>query len=134
MTTHLSTARRQPSGAALQRLLLAAGIALAVSACATPPPPTEQVAAASAAVTHAVDAGANEMAPMEIRGAREKLDRARIAVAAKDYDRALKLAEQSRADAQLAEALSASIKAGKAADGAQESNRVLREELSRKTN
>jgi septal ring factor EnvC (AmiA/AmiB activator) len=125
-----STIRRltRPGAAAL---LAAAGLALA--ACATPPPPTEQLAVSQAAVTHAVGAGAPELAPAELSLARDKLGRAQAAVVAKNFDVALALAQEAQLDAQLAEAKAESTKARKAADALQDASRALRQEISRKT-
>jgi Domain of unknown function (DUF4398) len=102
------------------------------ASCASIPPPTEQVAVSTAAVAHAVSAGGPELAPMEMRTAREKLDRANVAMVAKDYERALSLAQEAQVDAQLAETKSLSSKAQKAASSLQEDSRALREEINRK--
>lgn len=112
---------------------LTAGAALLISACATTPPPSDQVAVSKAAVDHAVAAGSVELAPVEMASARQKLDRANLAMVARDYPLALTLAREAQADAQLAEAKAHSTQARKAADELQESSRVLSEELDRKT-
>ena len=114
-------------------LALFAGTALFLAACASAPPPTDQLAVSTAAVAHAAAAGAAELAPTEMRTAREKLDMANAAVTAKDYPRAQSLAQEAQADASLAEAKSQSIKARKAAQAVNEDNRALREELDRKS-
>ena len=110
-----------------------AGAAIFIAGCASTPAPTEQVAVSTAAVAQAVTAGGTESAPTEMRTAREKLDRANLAMAAKDYDRARWLAEEAQVDAQLAETKAHSTKAKKAADELQEDSRVLREEINRKS-
>lgn len=116
---------------------LAASLAMAalfISGCAsTPPPPTAELAMSTAAVARAVSAGGTEFASLEMRNARDKLDRANLALAAKDHERARMLAHESHVDAQLAQAKAESSKARKAADELQESTRVLRMELDRKT-
>lgn len=109
-----------------------AATAWLVGACASTPPPTEQVAVANAAVTHAVNAGAQEAAPGEMRTARDKLERAKQAMADKENDMALNLAQQAQVDAQLAEAKAHADKARKAAQAVQDGNSVLREEMNRK--
>jgi hypothetical protein len=106
-------------------LLLAAG-------CASTPPPNADMAVTIAAVAHAAAAGAPELAPLEMRMAREKLERAQVAMGNRDYDAARMLASESQADAQLAESKADSVKARKAADETQEAGRALREEMSRK--
>jgi hypothetical protein len=102
-------------------------------ACASTPPPTELLAVSSASVVRAVNAGGNESAPVEMRLARDKLDKAKLAMTAKDYDLARSLALEAQVDAQLAETKAQSAKAGKASSAVKEDSRVLREELDRKT-
>lgn len=118
------------------RILVAVAAAIFVAGCAsTPdiPPPTEQIAISKAAVSNAISAGGNEFAPLQMKSAMDKIDRAERAMAAKDYVLARQLAEQSQVDAKLAEATARSAKAQKAADALQEDNRVLRQELDRNT-
>lgn len=105
-----------------------------VAGCASIPAPTEQIAVSKAAVANAVNAGAPELAPLEMKTARDKLDRANLALVANDNDRARQLAEQAEVDAKLAEVTAHSVKAQKAAAVSSEDTRVLREELNRKSN
>jgi hypothetical protein len=115
------------------RAMGAIGLAAVVMAgCASVPAPTEQVAVSKAAVANAVSAGGPEFAPTEMRTAQEKLDRANLAMANKDYESARSLAEQAQVDAELAVSKARSAKAQKAALAVQEDSRVLREELDRK--
>jgi len=111
---------------------LASATAL-LAACASTPPPTAQVAVSAAAVNHAAGAGAPELAPVEMRLARDKLQRANVAMTTKDYGQALALAQEAQVDAQLAEAKAHSSKARKAAEEVREDGRVLREEIERKS-
>ena len=114
------------------RLSLLAGAALLVSACASTPPPTAEMAVSTAALAHAAGAGANEMAPAEMNAARGKLQRARAAMAEKNYEQALTLAQEVNVDARLAEAKTMALKAAKASDTVREDSRALREEMDRK--
>jgi predicted S18 family serine protease len=107
--------------------------AVFVAGCAGVPPPKEQMAVSKAAIANAVSAGGAEYAPVEMRSAQEKMDRAARAMEKEDYDVARSLAEQAQADARLAETKAGSAKAQKAASAMQEDNRVLREELARKS-
>jgi hypothetical protein len=107
-------------------------VALLLGACASTPPPTAQLAVANSALTHAVGAGAVELAPAEMAMARDKMSRANQAMLVKDHDTALAMAEQAQLDAQLAEAKTEAIKAKKSAVAIQESSRALREEMARK--
>lgn len=131
----LSTLSTTPPSTQARHWLLATAtaVSLLLGACASMPPPTAQMAVATAAVAHAAAAGSTELAPVEMTTARQKLDRANVAMAVKDYPLALAMAQQSQVDAQLAEAKAHSIQASKAAAELQEASRVLREEIARKT-
>jgi Domain of unknown function (DUF4398) len=124
----------QSNRPALMKILPAALLAslLVLSACASVPPPTEQLAVATAALANAVSAGGPEFAAVDMRNAREKLDRANLAMTAKNYDAARSLAEEAQVDAQLAGTRARTAKAKKASAELQEDSRVLREEISRK--
>lgn len=108
-----------------------------MAGCASAPPaipaPTEQMAVSKAALNNASSAGGNEFAPIQFKSAMEKLEAAERAMGEKNYVRARQLAEQAQVDAELATAAARSAKAQKAADALQESNRVLRKEIDRKT-
>jgi hypothetical protein len=108
---------------------------LALGACASnKTPATADVAVSRAAVANATSAGAADLAPEEMKSAREKMMRANQALAAKDYKLAQDLAAQAQADAQLAQSKANSAKATSAADELQQSIRVLRDEVNRNTN
>lgn len=123
----------------IHRVGVAVAVALFMAGCAstpaTPsiPAPTEQMAVSRAAVNAAVNAGGNEFAPLQLKSAMEKMDGAERAMGEKNYVRARQLAEQAQVDAKLAEAAVRSAKAQKAAAALQEDNRVLRQEINRKT-
>lgn len=126
--TVASSLRHRPIG--LLAALLVAPVFL--GACASGVPvPTEQLATARTAVTSAANAGAADLAPTELRLARDKLTQANVAVADKNNEHATYLARESQADANLAEVKARSVKAQKAAGELAEGNRVLREELQR---
>lgn len=115
------------------RTMIGPGLAtLIIAGCASvPPPPTDQIAESKMAVSNAANAGGNEFASAEMRGARDKLDRAIKAMTEEKYESARLLAEQAETDARLATAMARSAKAEKAAATIQEDSRVLREELNR---
>ena len=117
---------RSSAAGCISSLLLVAG-------CATVPPPNEQVAVAKAAIANAVSAGATATAPAELQAAREKLDQANQAMIAKDHAHARVLAEQAEVDAQLAAAKARAVKAEQAAATTEDQNRVLKEEMMRKS-
>jgi hypothetical protein len=107
--------------------------AVIMAGCASVPAPTEQIAVSKSAIDNALSAGGSEYAPVEMKSAQEKLDRARRAMAKDDNDEARWLAEQAQADARLAEKKAQSSKARKSASVMQEDIRVLRDELNRKS-
>jgi Domain of unknown function (DUF4398) len=108
-------------------------LAVVIAGCASIPHPTEQMAVSKAALANAVSAGGNEYAPVEMRTAQEKMDRANRAMEREDYENARWLAEEAQADARLAEKKAQSAKAEKAASAMQDAIRVLREEIDRKS-
>jgi len=113
------------------RAICAIAVAAALmAACANAP--TEQLAVSKAAVANAVDTGAPEFAPVEMRTAQEKMDRANQAMAAKKYDQAQWMAQQAQVDAQLAVTKTRAAKAEKASSAVQDDSRVLREEMDRR--
>jgi hypothetical protein len=101
------------------RGVLAAAALLLATACATRAlPPTDQMSVARAAVDAANTGGAQGYAPSELRLANDKLALAQKAMLDKDYDAALRLAQQAQADAQLAVAKTQATNARVAADQA----------------
>ncbi len=108
------------------------GATLLLMACASAPPPTAQLAVSASAVTDAVAAGGGDAAPIEMRSARDKLERANIAMNEKKYTLARTLAQEAQVDAQLAAAKAHATKAGKAADAVRDDRRILKDEMDRK--
>lgn len=117
----------------MHKIIATVAAAILIAGCASTPAPVEQMAVSRAAVINASSAGADELAPLQIRSAKEKMDAAERAMTEKDYARARQLAEQAQVDAQLAAAAARSAKAKNAADALQEDTRILRQELERKT-
>jgi hypothetical protein len=106
-------------------------VTLVAVGCAGTPPPTEKVEVAEAAVRQADTRGAAEAAALELRLARDKLERARVAMAEERYVAARRLAEQAQVDAQLAEAKAQSAAALTSAREMQDSIESLRGEAER---
>ncbi|TVQ70528.1 MAG: DUF4398 domain-containing protein [Balneolaceae bacterium] len=102
-----------------------------LTACGSTNPPSQQLTETQMVIQQAEQSGADEYAPLEIREARIKLGLAREAVEAKDYDKAIRLAEHARVDAELAQAKAQSGKAEKAVAELRESIRVLKAEIER---
>lgn len=113
--------------------VMAVAAALVLAGCASKEkaPATADVAVSKNAVETAASVGASEYAPAEMMAARDKMQRASAALAAKDYETARDLAQQAAADAKLAQSKANSAKATAAANALQEDIRVLREEVER---
>jgi hypothetical protein len=105
--------------------------ALALLGCAATKPPTAKLSTAEVAVKKAEESDAGQHAPLELRVAREKLDKARRAMDDEEYDRARRLADEAFVDAQLAEARARSAKAKQAASAVRKSVEALRSEAAR---
>ena len=121
------------SNHAMARIGIVAATAILMAACASTPPPLAEMAVARVAVSDANRAGANELAPVQLKSAMDKMNAAEKEMAAENYALAQELAEQAEVDAKLAAATANSVKAQKAADAVQEDSRVLRKEIDRKT-
>jgi hypothetical protein len=106
-------------------------VVLSVGCSSLETPATANVAVTNASVESAVSAGGSQFAPVEMNAARTKLTLAKEALARKDYKLAISLADQSRADAKLAQGKANSAKARAAADVLEDDIRVLREEINR---
>jgi hypothetical protein len=111
-------------------IAVAAG-ALFAAACSSVPPPREQMAVSKAAVERASGPAGSDAA-VELSLARDKLERANLAMGRQDYDEARRLAEEAEADATFAEAKARSVRAAQALQEVRESIRMLREEMSRR--
>ena len=77
---------------------------LGITGCSTARPPEAAMAQADLAVRQAAESKAPVYAPSEFRAAQEKAMGAQRALAAEEYERARRLAEQAVIDAQLAQA------------------------------
>jgi outer membrane PBP1 activator LpoA protein len=105
------------------------GLAMILSACGTTNPHMQQLTQTDTVINQASQIGADDYAPLELREARKKLDAARQAMDKKEYDRAARLAEQARVDAELAHIKTLAGKAQKAVVELRESIRLLKEEI-----
>ena len=106
-------------------------VLFAVGCSSLKTPATSDVAVTNAAVESAVSAGGTQYAPVEMNAARSKLLLARQALDKKDYKLAISLADQSRADAKLAQGKANSAKARAAADALETDIQILRDEINR---
>lgn len=107
-------------------------LALVATGCGgTPERPHEDLARAEAGIRQAEQGGASQYGAVELQSARDKLERARAAVAEEEMRTAERLAEQAALDADLAAAKTRSGKAELSAKELEEGIAVLRQELER---
>ena len=99
--------------------------------CSTTKPPTDTLAISELGVRAAREAGANELAPVDMKRAAEKLERAKQAMAADRYDEARRLAESAQVEAELAEAKAEAEIVRRAADDLQRRVDALQTETER---
>lgn len=105
--------------------------ALAAAGCAGTKLPPPDFSGPRSTIAEADQAGASESAPLLLRNARQKLQRAEAAAADEDMERAQFLAEEAAVDAELAAATARAANAQAAVDELRESIRALREEIER---
>jgi len=116
-----------------QGMAVIAAIVAGLAACASTPIPNEKIAVAKVAVQRAEQAGAPELAPVELATARDKLARAEKAAADREAIPANNYAEQANVDAELAEATAREQRSHKAAMEFDASMQALRAESLRAT-
>lgn len=104
-------------------------LALLLTACAAVKPDPSAFEAAEQGIQAAERAGAEELAPVELRFAREKLEAARRGMETSQYDVALWLIEESEINSELAIEKSRTALARRKANELRRSNELLREEL-----
>lgn len=110
---------------------LALLLALAPVACSTPTKPAQEIEKAELAIKTADGSPMPAVASLELQLAREKLDRAKTALADEEYGQARRLAEQAQVDAQLAEAKAESEAARASAAELEQTIDSLRNEAER---
>jgi hypothetical protein len=108
--------------------LAAAATLIGLAACVSTPVPNERIAVAQASVQRAEQSGAQELAPVELGKARDKLQSAERAAANHAEGPATMMAEQANVDAQLAEATAQEHRSHEAALQLDASLQALRQE------
>ena len=125
---------KQSSGAPPRRHIAAGltGALLLVASCAsTPPEPVAALQAAEQEISNAEKADAGRYAAAELAEARTKLASANAAVKEEKMIAAERLAEQSRAEAELAAARSEAVKAATVNEEMKRGNEAVVEETER---
>ena len=115
------------------RLCVATAVtaALMITACASTPAPTAQIQAAQQAIAAAERTDASRHAAAELGAAQAKLASANTAVQAEEMEAAARLADESRVEAELATARTASVKARMVNDEMKRSTGTLIDEMQR---
>jgi len=116
----------------LQGITLSLSVLAMVACASTPEAPTEAMQAAEQAIATADQAQIVEFASAELTEAREKLSAAKRAVTDKKMVLAERLANESRADADLAIAKGEAAKASLVNDEMRKSTNTLKQEMNRK--
>jgi uncharacterized protein DUF4398 len=104
---------------------LAAAVLLA-TACASMPAPTGEVAKADLALQKAEAVNAAEVDPLDMRLAREKLEKSKLEMREENYIKARRLAESAEADAMVAEAKARATRAQQALQQLQQNANELK--------
>ena len=112
----------------MARLLLPL-FCLVLVACTSNPPSPDAFAAAERAIEAAEAVGADELAPTELRFARERLEAARQAMDSRDYDIAYNDIERAEINATLAIEKSRAATERRKVNELRRANDMLREEL-----
>lgn len=110
---------------------LIAAIVLSLGACSSTPKPKTEIALSNSALQNAEVAGANELAPIELRTAKEKQALADSAMSRESYTTAKQLSEQAAVDAELAKAKSEAEKSRLAVKEVEDSINLIRTELNK---
>jgi hypothetical protein len=116
-----------------REIIIGAGLVVVLAACASDPAPEAELAAAEVAVDEAEQANAPAQASGPYELARDKLERARDAMADGENVEARRLAEQALADAQLAEAEARSTVARQNAAELRAAVETLQDEIARRS-
>ena len=93
-----------------------AGAGLLALGCASVPDPKPEIAKAELAVRKAESVNAAELAPLDSRLARDKLEKAKLEQGKKNYLKARQLAEEAEVDALFAEATARSTRVQRSTD------------------
>jgi len=113
------------------RLCVAALALIILSACSGTPKPRTEIALSNSALQNAEVAGAQDLAPIELRKAREKQALADSAMSREKFTTAKQLAEQAAVDAELAKAKSEAEKSRQALNEVKDSIKLIQTELKR---
>jgi hypothetical protein len=127
----MNTALQGHHGTRLRTAVALAGVMFFAACASTPPAPTSNLEAASQAIAAAERAEAGQHAAGELASARSKLASANAAVTGEEMIDAGRLADEARAEAELATAKTAAVKAVAVNDEMKSSTAALIQEMQR---
>jgi len=104
---------------------------LGLTACSGTPP-IDAMATAEMAVNRALEAKASQLAPLDLRMARDKLFLAKVNMGQENYVQARRFAEEARVDARVAEARARAQSASDSNRDAQQTIKRLQRDLEQK--
>lgn len=104
-------------------------LGLVLAGCGPTRPPNTGLEEAARHLQVAREAGASTYAPLELRGAEERLSAGRAAADKRDYEDAIALAEESQANSDLASAKARLGKARERVETRTRENAQLRQDL-----
>lgn len=111
------------------RIALCLSICFTLLSCVSSQPGPGAFNSAEQEILAAERAGAEELAPVELRFAREKLESARRGMEQKKYDIAMYLIEESEINAELAIEQSRAAQSRRKVNELRRANEVMKEEL-----
>jgi hypothetical protein len=118
-----------PVNCEAMRIVFLVIFTLVLASCVTAKPAPDSFSDAEEAIEAAVNAGAEEHSPVELRFAREKLAEARKGMEVRQYDKSIYLIEQSEINSDLAiEKSRTAVIRAKVTEQAHE-NEILREDF-----
>ncbi len=115
----------------LSSSIVAVSVVLFIGGCSSKSVPMDTISSAESAINRASENKAEVYAPLELRIAKEKFEKAKELLKDKKYEEAKMLAEEAEVDARLAEEKSRTKEAKKIADEILDSINALKEEIKR---
>ncbi len=115
----------------LSSSILSIAFTIILSGCASKNPPLDKISSAESAINRASDNKAQIYAPLELKIAKEKVEKAKMLLKDKQYEEAAMIAEEAKVDAELAEEKSRTKETQKIAQEILDSINALKAEIER---
>ncbi len=115
----------------LSSSILSIAFTIVLSGCASKNPPLDKISSAESAINRASDNKAQIYAPLELKIAKEKVEKAKMLLKDKQYEEAAMIAKEAKVDAELAEEKSRTKETQKIAQEILDSINALKAEIER---